>query len=51
LEIEKTKARTAAIKSTAEIQKSQLQIKNELIKTAMGMQKLTPKQPQPIGDL
>jgi hypothetical protein len=40
LEVERTKAQAATIKASAEIQKSQLQIKNELIKTAMGMQKI-----------
>ncbi len=48
LQVEQTKAHTATVKAAAEIQTSQLKIKNELIKTAMGMQKLaqTPKQPK-----
>lgn len=43
LEVERAKGATAMVKAQAEIQKSQLQIKNELIKTAMGLQKMTQK--------
>lgn len=53
LQIEQTKARATTIKAAAEIQKSQLQIKNELIKTAFGLQKSAqeaskPNQPKSV---
>jgi len=39
VKVEQVKGVTALVKAKAEIQKSQLQIENELIKSAMGMQK------------
>lgn len=39
VKVEQVKGATAIIKAQAEIQKSQMQVKNELIKTALGMQK------------
>ncbi len=51
VKVEQVKGVTAVIKAEAEIKKSQLQIKNELIKSAMGLHKAANSVKQPMGNI